>query len=219
MTDRHDEIVEIAGVTKRFPGVIALNHVSVGFRRGEVHAVVGENGAGKSTLINILAGEFPPNEGEVRLDGKPARFASPLDSRAAGIVVVYPGARPLPDHERRRKRHDVGPGDEPGRLAHSAAEDAGRELGPRWRGSECRSSIPMRRSRAFRSRRCNSSRSPRQSASARGFLCSTSRTPLFPGGRASACSTSSGSFEARASQSCTFRIAWQKSSTSRTAFR
>ena len=89
MTDRHDEIVEIAGVTKRFPGVIALNHVSVGFRRGEVHAVVGENGAGKSTLINVLAGEFPPNEGEIRIDGKPARFASPLDSRAAGIVVVY----------------------------------------------------------------------------------------------------------------------------------
>src|SRR5271166_101763 len=89
MTDRHDQIVEIAGVTKRFPGVVALNHVSVGFRRGEVHAVVGENGAGKSTLINVLAGEFPPNEGEVRIDGKPARFASPLDSRAAGIVVVY----------------------------------------------------------------------------------------------------------------------------------
>ena len=89
MTDRHDEIVEIAGVTKRFPGVVALNRVSVGFRRGEVHAVVGENGAGKSTLINVLAGEFPPNEGELRIDGKPARFASPLDSRAAGIVVVY----------------------------------------------------------------------------------------------------------------------------------
>ena len=89
MTDRHDEIVEIAGVTKRFPGVVALNHVSVGFRSGEVHAVVGENGAGKSTLINVLAGEFPPNEGELRIDGKPVRFASPLDSRAAGIVVVY----------------------------------------------------------------------------------------------------------------------------------
>ncbi|HZZ62917.1 MAG TPA: sugar ABC transporter ATP-binding protein [Roseiarcus sp.] len=89
MTDRRDEIVEIVGVTKRFPGVIALNHVSVEFRRGEVHAVVGENGAGKSTLINVLAGEFPPNEGELRIDGKPVRFASPLDSRAAGIVVVY----------------------------------------------------------------------------------------------------------------------------------
>jgi ribose transport system ATP-binding protein len=89
MTDRHDEIVEITGVTKRFPGVVALNRVSVGFRSGEVHAVVGENGAGKSTLINVLAGEFPPNEGELRIDGKPVRFASPLDSRAAGIVVVY----------------------------------------------------------------------------------------------------------------------------------
>ena len=54
-----------------------------------MHAVVGEDGAGKSTLINVLAGEFPPNEGELRIDGKPVRFASPLDSRAAGIVVVY----------------------------------------------------------------------------------------------------------------------------------
>ena len=88
MTDR-DEIVEIVGVTKRFPGVIALNRVSLGFRRGEVHAVVGENGAGKSTLMNVLAGEFPPNEGEIRIAGKSVRFASPLDSRAAGIVVVY----------------------------------------------------------------------------------------------------------------------------------
>jgi ribose transport system ATP-binding protein len=88
MTDRN-EIVEIAGVTKRFPGVVALNRVSIGFRPGEVHAVVGENGAGKSTLINVLAGEFPPNEGELRIDGKAVRFASPLDSRAAGVVVVY----------------------------------------------------------------------------------------------------------------------------------
>ncbi len=89
MTDRQGEIVEMAGVTKRFPGVTALNRVSVDFRRGEVHAVVGENGAGKSTLMNVLAGEFPPNEGEIRIDGKPVRFASPLDSRRAGIVVVY----------------------------------------------------------------------------------------------------------------------------------
>ncbi len=89
MSERNDDIVEIAGVTKRFPGVTALNRVSAGFRAGEVHAVVGENGAGKSTLINVLAGEFPPNEGELRIDGKPVRFASPLDSRAAGIVVVH----------------------------------------------------------------------------------------------------------------------------------
>jgi len=86
-SDRH--IVEIAGVTKRFPGVLALDRVSIGFRAGEVHAVVGENGAGKSTLMNILAGDLKPDEGELRIDGKTVRFASPLDSRAAGVVVVY----------------------------------------------------------------------------------------------------------------------------------
>ena len=77
------------GITKRFPGVLALDKVSLGFRPGEVHAVVGENGAGKSTLMNILAGDLQPTEGELRIDGKPVRFRSPLDSRAAGIVVVY----------------------------------------------------------------------------------------------------------------------------------
>ena len=82
-------IVEIAGVTKRFPGVLALDHIHVGFRAGEVHAVVGENGAGKSTLMHILAGDLQPNEGEILVDGKATHFASPLDSRAAGIVVVY----------------------------------------------------------------------------------------------------------------------------------
>ena len=82
-------IVEIAGVTKRFPGVLALDHIHVGFRAGEVHAVVGENGAGKSTLMHLLAGDLQPNEGEILVDGKATHFASPLDSRAAGIVVVY----------------------------------------------------------------------------------------------------------------------------------
>ena len=82
-------IVEIAGVTKRFPGVLALDHIHVGFRAGEVHAVVGENGAGKSTLMHILAGDLQPSEGEIRVDGKATHLASPLDSRAAGIVVVY----------------------------------------------------------------------------------------------------------------------------------
>ncbi len=81
--------VEIAGVTKRFPGVLALDRIHVGFRAAEVHAVVGENGAGKSTLMHILAGDLQPNEGELLVDGKATHFASPLDSRAAGIVVVY----------------------------------------------------------------------------------------------------------------------------------
>jgi ABC-type sugar transport system ATPase subunit len=82
-------VVEIARVTKKFPGVLALEHIRVGFRAGEVHAVVGENGAGKSTLMHILAGDLQPSEGEILVDGKAAHFSSPLDSRAAGIVVVY----------------------------------------------------------------------------------------------------------------------------------
>jgi ribose transport system ATP-binding protein len=83
------QIVEIAGVTKRFPGVLALDRIHVRFRAGEVHAVVGENGAGKSTLMHILAGDLQPSEGEILVDGKPTHFASPLCSRAIGVVVVY----------------------------------------------------------------------------------------------------------------------------------
>ncbi|WP_245467922.1 ATP-binding cassette domain-containing protein, partial [Mesorhizobium sp. M6A.T.Cr.TU.017.01.1.1] len=82
-------IVEISGLTKRFPGVLALDRISVDFRPCEVHAVIGENGAGKSTLMNILAGDLQPDGGEIRIDGEEATIASPLASRAAGITVVY----------------------------------------------------------------------------------------------------------------------------------
>ena len=91
MTDhpKPANIVEISGVTKRFPGVLALDRISVGFRAGEVHAVIGENGAGKSTLMNILAGDLQPDGGEIRVNGKAATISSPLVSRASGITVVY----------------------------------------------------------------------------------------------------------------------------------
>jgi ABC-type sugar transport system ATPase subunit len=82
-------LVEVSGVTKRFPGVLALDRVSVDFRPGEVHAIIGENGAGKSTLMNILAGDIQPDEGEIRVDALPVAISSPLASRAAGIMVVY----------------------------------------------------------------------------------------------------------------------------------
>ena len=89
MTASPANIVEIAGVTKRFPGVLALDRISVGFRAGEVHAVIGENGAGKSTLMNILAGDLRPDGGRLLVDGQEVKLASPLDSRAQGITVVY----------------------------------------------------------------------------------------------------------------------------------
>jgi ribose transport system ATP-binding protein len=83
------EVLRVKDVTKRFPGVTALNKVSFDLVRGEVHALVGENGAGKSTLIKILAGLYPPDEGEMWLSGK--RFApqSPKDSQQMGISVIH----------------------------------------------------------------------------------------------------------------------------------
>ena len=77
------------GVSKFYPGVKALKEVDFYIESGEVVAVVGENGAGKSTLMKILAGAIQPNEGEMLLDGKPIRFAGPLDAQSQGICTIY----------------------------------------------------------------------------------------------------------------------------------
>jgi ribose transport system ATP-binding protein len=83
------EILKVKDVTKRFPGVTALNRVRFDLKRGEVHALVGENGAGKSTLIKILAGLYPPDEGEMWLNGKRFTPQSPKDSQEMGISVIH----------------------------------------------------------------------------------------------------------------------------------
>jgi ABC-type uncharacterized transport system ATPase subunit len=77
------------GITKRFPGVLANDRVDFEAATGEVHALLGENGAGKTTLSNILTGLYRPDEGEIELYGKPARFQSPRDALAAGIGMVH----------------------------------------------------------------------------------------------------------------------------------
>ena len=76
-------------ITKRFPGVVALDGVSVGVRPGEVLAIVGENGAGKSTLMKVLAGVYRPDGGSLTLDGKPAEFRTPADALDAGVVLIH----------------------------------------------------------------------------------------------------------------------------------
>ena len=87
MTD--NPIIEFKGVTKRFPGVLALNDVSINIRRGSCHGLVGENGAGKSTLGKTLAGIHPLDGGQILVDGKPVRINSPRDALDAGIGMVH----------------------------------------------------------------------------------------------------------------------------------
>ncbi len=77
------------GITKRFPGVLALDSVTFTLDTGEVHALVGENGAGKSTLIKILSGVHRPDSGKIILDGEEVSFHSPVDARNKGISVIY----------------------------------------------------------------------------------------------------------------------------------
>ncbi|MFD0339945.1 sugar ABC transporter ATP-binding protein [Streptomyces sp. NPDC127117] len=82
-------VLEARSVSKRFPGVIALDDVSFSLRAGEAHALVGENGAGKSTLIKVLTGVHRPDGGELRLGGQPVRFARPFEAQQAGISTIY----------------------------------------------------------------------------------------------------------------------------------
>lgn len=77
------------GITKSFPGVLALENIDLNLRQGEVHALMGENGAGKSTLIKVLTGVEHPDSGVIELEGKPIQVRSPLHSQELGISTVY----------------------------------------------------------------------------------------------------------------------------------
>jgi simple sugar transport system ATP-binding protein len=93
-------LLELKNITKRFPGVIANDGVSLEVYPGEVLALLGENGAGKSTLVSILYGLYRPDEGEIRVEGRPVRIASPMDALRLGIGLV-------PQHPTLVNRHTV----------------------------------------------------------------------------------------------------------------
>lgn len=82
-------LLEMKGIVKRFPGVIALNNVSLKINSGEVLAVVGENGAGKSTLIKIMSGAYQQDEGQVFFEGKDEGKMNPSRALSLGITAIY----------------------------------------------------------------------------------------------------------------------------------
>ncbi len=82
-------VLELRGITKRFPGVLANDHIDLIVQQGEIHALLGENGAGKTTLMNILYGLYNPDEGEIFVNGKKMDVHSPIDAIKAGVGMVH----------------------------------------------------------------------------------------------------------------------------------
>src|SRR6202045_192391 len=83
-------LLEVRNVSKTFPGVVALDDVSLRLKRGTVHALIGENGAGKSTLMKIIAGIYSPDAGELRLRGSAVHLSSPRQALQNGIAMIDP---------------------------------------------------------------------------------------------------------------------------------
>lgn len=111
MTER--PLLELRGITKRFPGVTALSDVDFAVSAGEIHALLGENGAGKSTLIKVLTGVHPPDEGTIMLGGARIAPASPKDAERVGISTVYQEVNLIPALS---VAENIALGRQPGRL-------------------------------------------------------------------------------------------------------
>src|SRR5262249_6669565 len=88
---------ELRNIVKRYPGVVANDHVSLKLMPGQIHGLLGENGCGKSTLIKILSGVEQPTEGEILRDGDRVRLYSPVEARNAGIATVFQEFSLVPD--------------------------------------------------------------------------------------------------------------------------
>jgi len=106
-------LIEVKNISKAFPGVQALDQVSVKFFPGEVHAVVGENGAGKSTLMKIMAGAYKPDKGTILIDGEQVVFNHPAEAQQTGVGIIYQEFNLLPE---RTVAQNIFLGREPGKF-------------------------------------------------------------------------------------------------------
>ena len=88
-THESEYAIEMLHITKRFPGIIANDNITLQLRHGEIHALLGENGAGKSTLMSVLFGLYQAEEGTIKKDGKEVKINSPNDANALGIGMVH----------------------------------------------------------------------------------------------------------------------------------
>jgi simple sugar transport system ATP-binding protein len=85
----YEYVIEMNGITKIFPGIVANDNITLQVKKGEIHALLGENGAGKSTLMNVLFGLYQPEEGEIRVKGRPVNITSPNVANDLGIGMVH----------------------------------------------------------------------------------------------------------------------------------
>ena len=92
-----DYKIQFDSISMEFPGVLALDQVSFGIRRGSVHVMMGENGAGKSTLMKILNGTYSPTSGQLLVDGRTVKFQSSLEAEKQGISMIYQELNYIPD--------------------------------------------------------------------------------------------------------------------------
>lgn len=109
-TETVQPTVEVQHISKRFPGVVALDDVSLQFFPGEIHAVVGENGAGKSTLMKIMSGAYTPDTGSIYLSGEKVSFSHPREAQLKGVSIIYQEFNLLPE---RTVAHNIFLGREP----------------------------------------------------------------------------------------------------------
>lgn len=96
-------LVQMKGISKFFPGVVALDKVDFELRAGEVHALLGENGAGKSTLMKIIGGIYQKDEGEVKIRGKTQEYSTVAQASELGIAVIHQELNMLPPPDRWRR--------------------------------------------------------------------------------------------------------------------